>query len=1007
MLNDYLKFYLLISFLITSATVFSQSKNLRFYNPAQDPAVVISGQAWPDEVKDYYDRLPARAEEIVRKPLWDLSKNSAGLQLQFVSDAPEIVIRYKVNGQQEMPHMPATGVSGVDLYAKDKKGNWIWAGPKFSFVDTIVYRYTNLSPETRTYTLFFPLYNSVKWMEIGVPVENIFTPLPARQTKSVVIYGTSITQGACASRPGMAWTNILSRRIPQPVINLGFSGNGRMEKELVSLLTEIDASLYVIDCLPNMTPGYISSRELKNRIVNTVNLLQIKKPFTPILFTEHDGYTDAGINPTRKKAYTDANQALDEVLDSLKSAGRSNIFLLKKEAIGQDIESMVDGTHPNDLGMMHYANAYEKKLKAIFQSIKNVKAQVPSIIPLPQQLEWKNAVYQLAQYNKIIASKGLTTEAGYLRDALKKTGMKAALASAATSKEKIIELRLSNTVSLPSTEGYQLNIDEKKILLKAQTAHGIFNGIQTLLQIISHDNKVTGCAIKDWPAYSWRGYMIDVGRNYMPMELLKQQIDAMARYKLNIFHFHPTEDIAWRFAIKQYPQLTAAETMTRDKGKFYTQKEIKELIQYCKQRHITFVPEIDMPGHSAAFRRAMGVDMQSDSGLMIVKNILKEICTTYDVPYLHIGADEVKIHNQNFVPEVTKWIESFGKRVIGWEPGGNFTNSTIRQLWMDDAGHKLSAGNIQYIDSRHLYLNHIDPLEGVTTIFNRAIGGKAKGDSSLLGGTLCMWNDRRAAKPEDILSMNSVYPGIMVFGERTWRGGGKPEWISNISDGDIQAFKQFEKRLLAQKERYFEGMPFPYQQQTQMHWNLYGPYDNDGDLSKKFEPEFSDDYSTWKFYNRQLGGTIVLRHWWFPLIKGAISKAKENTTVYAMTHLWSDSAGVQNFWIGFGNLSRSTATDSPPKGAWDYKGSEVLVNGNLIAPPHWKHAGAKGNSEVPLVDEGYEYRAPTKIFLKKGWNTILLKCPVGSFKGKDWQNPVKWEFTFLGVPVGTAQACPK
>jgi N-acetyl-beta-hexosaminidase len=173
---------------------------------------------------------------------------------------------------------------------------------------------------------------------------------------------------------------------------------------------------------------------------------------------------------------------------------------------------------------------------------------------------------------------------------------------------------------------------------------------------------VNACTITDWPAFSWRGYMIDVGRNYMEMNLLKQQIDVMAAYKLNVFHFHATEDIAWRIAIKQYPQLTSPEFMLRNKGMYYSEDEIKELIAYCKERHITFVPEIDMPGHSAAFKRAMGVDMQSDSGIVILKNILKEFCTTYDVDYIHIGADEVKITNKNFVPEITNYIESFGKK---------------------------------------------------------------------------------------------------------------------------------------------------------------------------------------------------------------------------------------------------------------------------------------------------------------------------------------------------------
>jgi N-acetyl-beta-hexosaminidase len=213
-------------------------------------------------------------------------------------------------------------------------------------------------------------------------------------------------------------------------------------------------------------------------------------------------------------------------------------------------------------------------------------------------------------------------------------------------------------------------VNAASVKLVANTAHGIFNGMQTLKQLLRSGTMIDAVSITDWPAFSWRGYMIDVGRNYMSMPLLKQQIDVMAANKLNIFHFHATEDIAWRIASKQYPQLTAPEHMLRNKGMYYSEAEIKELINYCKERHITFVPEIDMPGHSAAFKRAMKTDMQSDSGLVIVKNILKEFCTTYDVPYIHIGADEVKITNKSFVPEVTAFIESMGKKVIGWQPGG-------------------------------------------------------------------------------------------------------------------------------------------------------------------------------------------------------------------------------------------------------------------------------------------------------------------------------------------------
>ena len=167
--------------------------------------------------------------------------------------------------------------------------------------------------------------------------------------------------------------------------------------------------------------------------------------------------------------------------------------------------------------------------------------------------------------------------------------------------------------------------------------------------------------------------MIDVGRNFVSVKFLKDQIDILSKYKMNVFHFHATEDIAWRIQIARYPQLTSPDHMLRNKGMYYSIGEIKDLIQYCKERHIILIPEIDMPGHSAAFTRAMKFDMQSYSGLLVVKDILSEFCDTYDVPYIHIGSDEVKITNKNFIPEVTQLIESKGKQVIGWQPGGNLS----------------------------------------------------------------------------------------------------------------------------------------------------------------------------------------------------------------------------------------------------------------------------------------------------------------------------------------------
>lgn len=667
----------------------------------------------------------------------------------------------------------------------------------------------------------------------------------------------------------------------------------------------------------------------------------------------------------------------------------------------------LDPKYTND-GLHLTGEAYLLWKNLLYAYVYDLQSK-PSLLPIPQKLSYTNDRFPLTELKSIsINDPSLAKEQEWLIKELESIGITGIAATKenrsqrSNATEYSIQLLLGK-VDAPQNknEAYQLKVTGNNIRVIANSAQGIFFGLQTLKQLMRDKVFVEGYEISDWPAFQWRGYMIDVGRNYMSTDLLKQQIDVMSRYKYNIFHFHFTEDIAWRLAIKQYPQLTAPENMLRDKGQYYTEQEMKELIQYCKDRYITLVPEIDMPGHSAAFTRAFGFNMQSDSGIVIVKNILKEFIETYDLEYVHIGADEVKITNKNFIPEVTAYIQSFGKKVIGWEPGGNFSDNTIRQMWMDDNGAVSRNKNIQYIDSKHLYLNHMDPLESVVTIFNRQITGNEKGDENALGGTLCMWHDRKVGKQEDVLIMNPVYPGILTFAERVWRGGGRPGWTATIgapSSEKAKAFERFENRLIDHKKLYFSSLPFPYVKQSSTTWKLFGPYENKGDLEMKFEPELPD----WNAANKRathevVGGTIILRHWWAPLIDGAINDPKENTTWYASTRIRSEEEGPKKFWIGFNNLSRSPATDSPPVGAWDNKSGAVWVNNKRIDPPVWKRGGQKGHPEIPLTDEGYEFRDPVIINMKKGWNEVLIKLPASTFKGRDWQNPVKWMFTFIEV----------
>jgi lysophospholipase L1-like esterase len=401
---------LLVIVLLISIVNISSAQIIKEYttwNPEKDSLQVLEGQAWSKDVKSFYDRLPAKAEAIVRKPVWDLSRNSAGLQLRFQTNADEIIVKYMVSSQHQMPHMPATGASGIDLYSKTIDGKWSWAAGKYAFGDTIVYRFSNLSTNDQhvkdhEYNLYLPLYNSVKWMEISYPKQSSFKPIKVSTQKPIVVYGTSIAQGGCASRPGLAWTNILQRKLDRPIINLAFSGNGRLENEIIDMISGIDANLFILDCLPNLTGVYVSNGELHKRLVNAVVTLQAKKPGIPILLTEHDGFTDEGMNPQRKKDYQEPIKVMTEVFDSLSQAGVKNIYRLTKEAINQDIESTVDGTHPNDIGMMHYAEAYEKKIKSIFLE-KEGKSS--TTIPVTQRrdaatYDWETRHNETVQYTK-------------------------------------------------------------------------------------------------------------------------------------------------------------------------------------------------------------------------------------------------------------------------------------------------------------------------------------------------------------------------------------------------------------------------------------------------------------------------------------------------------------------------------------------------------------------------------------------------------------------------------
>jgi len=320
----------------------------------------VEGQGWvPGDLKSRYDRLPAKAEKIVRPPVWELSRDSAGLAFRFNTDATELKIRYSVGDKNlAMPHMPATGVSGVDLYALDGE-TWKWVDVTRPTTPDTLYTISEIDPGKRTYMAYLPLYNSTVKIEIGVPKGTQFEPIAPRQEKPIVFYGTSITHGACASRPGLCHPAILGRRLDRPVINLGFSGNGKMEPEVVALLAEIDAAVYVIDCLPNM-----NSQEVTERAERIVRQIREVRPDTPIVLVEDRSFTNSSIRKSKRDHHADSRAALIRAFDLLVSSGVKNLHYIEGEALlGDDTEGATDGSHPNDLGFMRQADAFEPELR--------------------------------------------------------------------------------------------------------------------------------------------------------------------------------------------------------------------------------------------------------------------------------------------------------------------------------------------------------------------------------------------------------------------------------------------------------------------------------------------------------------------------------------------------------------------------------------------------------------------------------------------------------------------
>ncbi len=360
-MTERMKRFIILLLLACGSSAFSQQK-LEYHSIA---GLKILGRSFPEQT--LYHRFPDSLEKHLRKPVWSLSRNSAGIAIYFETNSTQIAAKWKTGGEVNFQHVAGTLVKGIDLYGLDGD-KWYYAGigrpSNGSHHESSMIK--GLDGAKRQYLLYLPCYDTTDSLEIGIDENAILQPpsTPAiAASQPIVFYGTSILQGASAMRPGMAYPAILERRFQRETINLGFSGNGQLDSMLAVIMSTIDAACYVVDCGPNLSPEMAAARTLP-----FLKQLKKLKPSIPILLVANIDYPHARFNAAVAKKTQEVNAHFLDAFNAMKKEGYKGIYFIPSTGlIGDDGESTVDGVHMTDLGFYRMANAIEKQLRKILK----------------------------------------------------------------------------------------------------------------------------------------------------------------------------------------------------------------------------------------------------------------------------------------------------------------------------------------------------------------------------------------------------------------------------------------------------------------------------------------------------------------------------------------------------------------------------------------------------------------------------------------------------------------
>ena len=383
----------------------ASAQQVKWMNPMDGDEPYICGRAWNKEIGKSYQRLPNRFEATMPKNVWKLQSQSAGLIVRFVSNSKNIRVRYGCpDGNYNAFNMSGIDKSGVDLYGKNPDGDIHWVATHMKWKlkpDTAMMEWTNLTLKNKNrgaeYTLYLPNYNSIKWLEVGVDSSASFQFVHESPERPIVVYGSSIIQGASPSRPGMAITNIIEREMEYPIINLGFSGSARMEPAVFDMLSEIDARAYVIDAMPNSFN--LKDPDIIKRAKEGVMKLRAAKGDVPILLCECHPTPDSVFRANIAAKYNRGNAALRKAYNELKAEGVKNLYYMSKDEIAFTEDYMIEGSHPNDLGCRAYADIYEQKLREMLSEDKPNKVFPPVTQRRDGCYEWRVRHNQVVELN--------------------------------------------------------------------------------------------------------------------------------------------------------------------------------------------------------------------------------------------------------------------------------------------------------------------------------------------------------------------------------------------------------------------------------------------------------------------------------------------------------------------------------------------------------------------------------------------------------------------------------